>query len=199
MTSATADPLNSRIGTQEDGYLDYESGIDKITTLPFEFQKTERAASHRKAMAPFSKQAPSKWDDAQKWIASPTSNRVKTEPSMKKNSHGNRQPVTKVVMEVADLRLVPYEEPDTKQIDEGDYVSSTRVDSYSKSVLMIGDSVGDAASKTFFLLFFTVLYSNSLLLIEKLSFMALFSNLSHQKLLDRRVSSGSIYLKTGQF
>lgn len=61
MTSARADPLNARTGSQEDGYLNYESGIDKITTLPFEFQKTERGASHRKPMAPFSKQAPSKW------------------------------------------------------------------------------------------------------------------------------------------
>ncbi|KAI3744114.1 hypothetical protein L1987_57190 [Smallanthus sonchifolius] len=148
------DPLlNSRIGSQEDGYMDYDSGADKITTLPFEFQKTERA-SHRKPMAPFSKQAPSKWDDAQKWIASPTSSRVKTEPSVKKTSHGNRQPITKTVVEVCDQRLVPYEEPDTKQIDlshskenkghdvnwEGDYVSSKMGDSYSKAVLMIGDS-----------------------------------------------------------
>ncbi|KAK1425401.1 hypothetical protein QVD17_20753 [Tagetes erecta] len=152
--------LHSRIGTQEDGYMDYESGVDKVTTLPFEFQKTERA-SHRKPMAPFSKQAPSKWDDAQKWIASPTSSRVKTEPSMKKTSHGNRQTITKTVVEVSDQRLVPYEEPDTKQIDlshdkesnlqdwnwEGDEVSSKMVDSYSKAVVMMGDSVGDSEIK----------------------------------------------------
>ncbi|KAL8268705.1 hypothetical protein R6Q59_002503 [Mikania micrantha] len=165
-TSATTDSnyrskdhslLNSRTGLQEDSYVDYESNVDKITTLPFEFQKTERA-SHRKQMAPFSKQAPSKWDDAQKWIASPTSSRVKSEPSTKKSNHGNRQPITKTVVEVCDQRLVPYEEPDTKQIDmnhskdnkghdvnwEGDYVSSKMDDSYSKSVLMIGDSVGDS-------------------------------------------------------
>ncbi|XP_071735789.1 uncharacterized protein [Rutidosis leptorrhynchoides] len=150
--------LNSRIRSQDEGYMDYDNGVDKITALPFEFQKTERA-SHRKPMVPFSKQAPSKWDDAQKWIASPTSSRVKNEPIVKKNNHGNRQPVTKVVVEVPDLRLVPYEEPDTKQIDSNqskdnkgqsvswdvDYVKSTVVDSYSKSVLMIGDSVGDSA------------------------------------------------------
>ncbi|KVH97558.1 Remorin, C-terminal [Cynara cardunculus var. scolymus] len=147
VTSSTADMLvvgahndyrskdhtsfNSRIGSQDDGYLDYESGIDKVSASPFEFQKAERA-SHRKPMAPFSKPAPSKWDDAQKWIASPTSNRPKNEQSLKKNSHGghgNRQPITKVVVEVPDQRLAIYEEPDTKQIDlshfeenEGQYV-----------------------------------------------------------------------------
>ncbi|KAI3719759.1 hypothetical protein L6452_20663 [Arctium lappa] len=177
VTSATADTLvlgadndyrskdhlsfNSRIGSQDDGYLDYESGIDKVSASPFEFQKAERA-SHRKPMAPFSKPAPSKWDDAQKWIASPTSNRPKNEQSLKKNSqfgHGNRQPITKMVVEVPDQRLVHYEEPDTKQIDlshskdnEGQYViwgsdsiHSTMADSYSKSVLMIEDCVGDSA------------------------------------------------------
>ncbi|KAJ0462028.1 putative remorin [Helianthus annuus] len=137
-----------RIGSQEDGYLDYDSGVDKLTALPFEFQKTERA-SHRKGMAPFSKQAPSKWDDAQKWIASPTSSRVKTEPAVKKTSHGNRQPVTKTVVEVCDQRLVPYEEPDTKLIDlshskEDKGHVNWEGDSYSKAVLMIGDSVGDS-------------------------------------------------------
>lgn len=164
VTSSTADTLakdhpsfNSRIGSQDDGYLDYESGIDKVSASPFEFQKADRA-SHRKPMAPFSKPAPSKWDDAQKWIASPTSNRPKNEQSLKKNSHGNRQP-SKVVVEVPDQRLVLYEEPDTKQIDlshskdhEGQYVSwgsdpipSAMADSYSKSVLMIEDCVGDSA------------------------------------------------------
>ncbi|XP_024988287.1 uncharacterized protein LOC112523079 [Cynara cardunculus var. scolymus] len=177
VTSSTADMLvvgahndyrskdhtsfNSRIGSQDDGYLDYESGIDKVSASPFEFQKAERA-SHRKPMAPFSKPAPSKWDDAQKWIASPTSNRPKNEQSLKKNSHGghgNRQPITKVVVEVPDQRLAIYEEPDTKQIDlshfeenEGQYVGwgsdpipSTMTDSYSKSVMMIEDCVGDSA------------------------------------------------------
>ncbi|XP_076937219.1 uncharacterized protein LOC143604708 [Bidens hawaiensis] len=133
--------------------VDIDSGVDKLTALPFEFQKTERG-SHRKIMAPFSKQAPSKWDDAQKWIASPTSSRVKTEPSVKKVGHGNRQPVTKTVVEVCDQRLVTYAEPDTKQIDlshskedkahdvnwDGGYGSDNMVDSYSKAVLMVGDS-----------------------------------------------------------
>ncbi|XP_076928574.1 uncharacterized protein LOC143592567 [Bidens hawaiensis] len=137
--------------------VDVDSGVDKLIALPFEFQKTERG-SHRKPMAPFSKQAPSKWDDAQKWIASPTSSRVKTEPSVKKTSHGNRQPVTKTVVEVCDQRLVPYAEPDTKQIDlshskedkghdanwDGDYCSDNMADSYSKAVLMAGDSVGNS-------------------------------------------------------
>nr|GEU50601.1 remorin family protein [Tanacetum cinerariifolium] len=138
---------------------EYDSVIDKVSSLPFEFQKTERAP-HRKPTAPFSKQAPSKWDDAQKWIASPTSSRVKTEQPVKKNSYGNRQPITKVVVEVPDQRLVPYEEPDTKQIDsshlkdekgqyvnwESEYGSSTMVDSHSKSILMIGDSCNSEIS-----------------------------------------------------
>ncbi|KAI3764132.1 hypothetical protein L2E82_14135 [Cichorium intybus] len=123
--------LNPRIETQDDGNLDYESGIDKVNASQshFEFQKSERS-SHRKPLAPFSKAPPSKWDDAQKWIASPTSSRPKND--LKKNSnvsHGNRQLITKVVVEVPDQRLIPYEEPDTKQID-----------SYSKSVLMIEDT-----------------------------------------------------------
>ncbi|KAJ9563564.1 hypothetical protein OSB04_008724 [Centaurea solstitialis] len=150
----------SRIGSQDDGYLDYDSGIDKIGASPFEFQKAERA-SHRKPVAPFSKPAPSKWDDAQKWIASPTSNRPKNEQPLKKNSHVGRQPITKVVVEVPpDQSLVVYEEADTKQIDlshskenEGRYASwgsdhpipSTTADSYSKSVVMIEDCVGDSA------------------------------------------------------
>lgn len=125
-------------------------------------------------MAPFSKQAPSKWDDAQKWIASPTSSRVKTEPSVKKVGHGNRQPVTKTVVEVCDQRLVTYAEPDTKQIDlshskedkahdvnwDGGYGSDNMVDSYSKAVLMVGDS----ESKCFIHLFLPLSIIDLLLL-----------------------------------
>ncbi|KAL4586382.1 hypothetical protein LXL04_011018 [Taraxacum kok-saghyz] len=123
--------LNSKTESHDDGDLDYESGIDKVNvSSPFEFQKTERS-SHRKPVAPFSKAPPSKWDDAQKWIASPTSTRPKTDS--KKNSHGNRQPITKVVVEVPvsvpapapDQRIIPYEEPDTKQIDS--YTNSNSV------------------------------------------------------------------------
>ncbi|KAI3499587.1 hypothetical protein L1887_35390 [Cichorium endivia] len=97
--------LNPRIETQDDGSLDYESGIDKVNASQsnFEFQKSERS-SHRKPLAPFSKAPPSKWDDAQKWIASPTSSRPKNDS--KKNvhvSHGNRQPITKVHVKLSQI------------------------------------------------------------------------------------------------
>ncbi|CAH1416639.1 unnamed protein product [Lactuca virosa] len=140
------EPDNDDRSKDHDGDLDYESGIDKVNVSvpvslsPFEFQKSERSSHRKKPLAPFSKAPPSKWDDAQKWIASPTSTRPKNDS--KKNTHvnhGNRQPITKVVVEVPvpvqvpvpDQRLIPpYEEPDTKQMD-----------SYSsKSVLMIEDT-----------------------------------------------------------
>ncbi|KAJ0974278.1 hypothetical protein J5N97_016243 [Dioscorea zingiberensis] len=48
-----------------------------VQSSAFEFHRTDqRSLHHRPAlMPPFSKPAPSKWDDAQKWIASPTANR----------------------------------------------------------------------------------------------------------------------------
>ena len=91
----------------------------------FEFQKAERGL--QRALAPFSKPAPSKWDDAQKWIASPTSNRTKNgQPhgqggvGLRKNNqfgYGSRQTSMKVVVEVPDLTLIPYEESDTKLME----------------------------------------------------------------------------------
>ncbi|KAG6524426.1 uncharacterized protein LOC122045991 [Zingiber officinale] len=67
-----------RIRVQEDDALESDSA-----SAGFEFQKAERTQSlppNRSTataglVPPFSKPAPSKWDDAQKWIASPTSNR----------------------------------------------------------------------------------------------------------------------------
>ncbi|KAF8398780.1 hypothetical protein HHK36_014638 [Tetracentron sinense] len=123
----------SRIRSQEDGSLDYDSGHDSVSSSIFEFQKAERAP-HRVPLAPFSKPAfskpaPSKWDDAQKWIASPTSNRGKTGQSQihggqiggsRKTDflgYGSRQSATKVVVEVPDQRLAAFEEADTKRID----------------------------------------------------------------------------------
>lgn len=109
---------NSRIKSQDDISLDYDSGIDSITTPSsvFEFQKAERRA----VLAPFSKPAPSKWDDAQKWIASPTSNRTKNgQPhgqggvglrKINQFGYGSRQTSMKVVVEVPDLTLIPFEE-----------------------------------------------------------------------------------------
>ncbi|KAG1359493.1 remorin 4.1 [Cocos nucifera] len=101
---------SSRIRSQEEDSFDSD-GVSSA----FEFHKGERA-SHRSAlMPPFSKPAPSKWDDAQKWIASPNLNRPykasgvqpkKTE----KFGYGSRQSSTKVVMEIT-------EDADTKRID----------------------------------------------------------------------------------
>ncbi|OIT07201.1 PREDICTED: uncharacterized protein LOC109232859 isoform X2 [Nicotiana attenuata] len=160
--------VNSRIRSQDDSILDCDSGFDSISTISplFEFQKAERAAQ-RVPIAPFSKPAPSKWDDAQKWIASPTSNRPRTGQSSqvvgsRKTSYsgyGYRQQPTKVVIEVPDQQLVPYEEPvDTKQIDSGQpkdsgvqkFVSWEAepypiAESYAKPVLMIENSIGQSA------------------------------------------------------
>ncbi|PQP95373.1 hypothetical protein Pyn_27234 [Prunus yedoensis var. nudiflora] len=70
--------VNSRVRSQEDPSLDCDSGHDAVSVSSsiFEFQKAERAPQ-RVPLVPFSKPAPSKWDDAQKWIASPTWNRPK--------------------------------------------------------------------------------------------------------------------------
>lgn len=169
----------SRLRTQEDPPLDYDSAHDgmSMSSSVFEFQKAERGAQ-RVPLRPFSKPAPSKWDDAQKWIASPTSNRPKTGlaqvhgeqgiGSRKTASvgYGSWQPSTKVVVEVLDQRVVPFGEPDTKRIDttqakmdsagtkcvswEDDHPYPI-ADSYGQSVLMIENSVGESASKNLFI------------------------------------------------
>lgn len=99
--------------TQEDPPFDAES----VSSSVFEFQRADRAQQHWPALVPpFGKPAPSKWDDAQKWIGSPTSNR-NSKPSgahPKRTGggilgHGNRQCATKV--------LENTEEVDTKRID----------------------------------------------------------------------------------
>jgi len=121
--------VTSRNRILEDPSSDYDSGHDNVSmsSSVFEFQKAERP-TQRVPVRPFSKPAPSKWDDAQKWIASPTSNRPKTAQaqgqgghvgSRKVGSHGfvSRQPSMKVVVEVPDQREIALDEPDTKQID----------------------------------------------------------------------------------
>ncbi|CAA7043782.1 unnamed protein product [Microthlaspi erraticum] len=104
----------------------------------FEFQKTEKEkATQRMPMRSFSKPAPSKWDDAQKWIASPTANRTKTGP--KKGPSFGRQSSMKI-LEVA----AGVEEPDTKRVDVSQakkesgqkFVSWEEEDSYVKPVLI---------------------------------------------------------------
>ncbi|XP_062113007.1 uncharacterized protein LOC133824155 isoform X2 [Humulus lupulus] len=164
--------VNSRARNQQDPSLDYESGQDgmSVSSSIFEFQKGERT-QQRVPLAPFSKPAPSKWDDAQKWIASPTSNRPKGGQAQVQAgqgvgsrkvgglSYGSRQQSAKIVVEVPDQRVVASEEPDTKQMDtnqtkmeswgqkllpwEAD--SHPTADSYSKPVLMIENSVGESA------------------------------------------------------
>ncbi|CAL4890438.1 unnamed protein product [Urochloa decumbens] len=107
--------MGSRVRVPEEDSCDSESVASN-----FEFHK-ERGASARSAAAsvvpPFSKPAPSKWDDAQKWIASPTTNRPSRASGgavprkMEKPSSGiGRLPATKVVLEAT-------EEIDTKRID----------------------------------------------------------------------------------
>lgn len=127
MAKANAGLATSRNRILEDSSLDYDSGYDNMIMSPsmFEFQKAERAPP-RVPVGPFSKPAPSKWDDAQKWIASPTSNRPKTAQGQGQGGHavprkvaglGSRQPSMKVVVEVPDQREIGLDEPDTKQID----------------------------------------------------------------------------------
>ncbi|KAJ8629380.1 hypothetical protein MRB53_022703 [Persea americana] len=122
---------NSRIRSQDDGSICYDSGHDSVSVSSvggFEFQKAERAP-HRVPFASFSKPAPSKWDDAEKWIASPVSIRPKAGQSQVQGGQafvprktglvgfGNRQPATKVVVEVPEQKAVAVEEVDTKRID----------------------------------------------------------------------------------
>ncbi|EAY84205.1 hypothetical protein OsI_05585 [Oryza sativa Indica Group] len=106
--------MGSRVRVPEEDSCDSESVASN-----FEFHK-ERGASARSVTAaivpPFSKPAPSKWDDAQKWIASPTTNRpgraggVPQRKMEKTSFGGGRLPATKVVLEAT-------EEIDTKRVD----------------------------------------------------------------------------------
>ncbi|KFK33431.1 hypothetical protein AALP_AA5G012500 [Arabis alpina] len=140
--------------------VDYDNvnEIKSVTSASvFEFQKSEKEkekTTQRMPVRSFSKPAPSKWDDAQKWIASPTANRPKTGqvqvPVSKKGPSFGRQSSMKIV-EVGDQRTGAFavEEPDTKRIDvsqvkketgqkfvswEDD--SYTTVDSFVKPVLI---------------------------------------------------------------
>lgn len=163
--------VGPRIRSVDDSSFDYDSGIDNfsVSSSVFEFQKAERA-QQRVPLAPFSKPAPSKWDDAQKWIASPTSNWSKNgqanqgigsrKPSY--NGYGSRQSLATVVAEVPERSLVPYEEPVTKQVDpshrnrngEQKFVSWDSYpyasESYSKPVHMIESCTGESTSKAIF-------------------------------------------------
>lgn len=166
--------INSRHKIHEDSPLDCDGGHDamSVSSTLFEFQKAERPPQ-RVPLGPFSKPAPSKWDDAQKWIASPTSNR----PNMgQAQVHGGQgvgsrkvanvgyQLSAKVVVEVPEQRVASFEEPDTKRMDTNQakmecagmkFVSwevdhpYPIADSYGKPVLMIENSVGESVSKDY--------------------------------------------------
>ncbi|KAJ9175341.1 hypothetical protein P3X46_013906 [Hevea brasiliensis] len=161
---------NSRIRPHEDSSLDYDSGQDttSVSSTAFEFQKAERA-SQRVSIAPFTKPLPSKWDDAQKWIASPTTTKIGQAQvqggqgvgsrKMGNVVHISRQPSKKVVIEVPEQKLVSFEEPDTKWVDSiqakkeagmQKFVSWEAdtypiAESYGKPVLMIENSVRELA------------------------------------------------------
>ncbi|RRT42940.1 hypothetical protein B296_00051212 [Ensete ventricosum] len=105
-----------RVKPQEEDSFEAEN-----VSSGFEFQKAERTPPHRLTAAaafvpPFSKPAPSKWDDAQKWIASPTSNRGGSKAGGGQARRGglagyvSRQAAAKVVLDVV-------EEADTKRVD----------------------------------------------------------------------------------
>lgn len=126
---------------------DYDNVSEEVKSVSaslFEFQKDK--AAQRLPNRSFSKPAPSKWDDAQKWIASPTSsNRPKTAAGgqvhvSKKGPGFGRQSSMKIPLEV--------EEPDTKRIDvsqvkkeTGQKFVSWEVDSYVKPVLTVDNSI----------------------------------------------------------
>lgn len=111
---------------------------------------------------------PSKWEDAQKWIASPTSNKSLIGHAKDGQGagtrkaglfgYGGRQLTTKVVVEVPDQRLAASGEPETKRIDSSkesvvhkavawEAYPNPAAEAYGKPVLMIENSVGESASK----------------------------------------------------
>ncbi|WCJ17616.1 Remorin family protein [Euphorbia peplus] len=125
------------------------------SSASFEFHKSQRPS-----LAPFSKPLPSKWDDAQKWIASPTSTRQRTVQAgpgvASRKASLSRQTSAKVVTEVLAQKMVAFDEPDTKWVDinkengmhkfvSWETDSYPVADSYGKPVMMIQNSVQDSA------------------------------------------------------
>ncbi|XP_031477975.1 uncharacterized protein LOC116249021 isoform X2 [Nymphaea colorata] len=117
----------------EDQNADYDSGLESGGLSSFEFQRTERSGQHRFMLSPFSKPAPSKWDDTGKWIptALPSDNQVKSiskagtahpqgfQNLVPKKSwfYGSRQPSIPSGPSAKIVTEVPNERVDTKQID----------------------------------------------------------------------------------
>ncbi|KAJ0966810.1 hypothetical protein J5N97_023727 [Dioscorea zingiberensis] len=104
---------SSRVRSQDEESLDLEIGMPG-----FEFQKAGRGSggggAQRPPLAsPFLKPAPSKWDEAQKWINSPGPNKnSRGGVTAMGKKMGSRPPPAKVVLEV-------MEEGETKRVDVG--------------------------------------------------------------------------------
>lgn len=154
--------FDSRNRSVDENFSCYDSWIDgmSVSSSVFEVQNLERSPQIF-PLAPFSKTTPSKWDDAEKWIASPTSNQSKNTKlrehcgvGSQRNisfGYGSRQTSTKVVAGVPTETMVSSEEPDTKWMDSSHTSKKTGAqkltgwegdaylvpDSYNKSVLMV--------------------------------------------------------------
>ncbi|KAJ8769994.1 hypothetical protein K2173_009076 [Erythroxylum novogranatense] len=145
--------------------------VDVDTVLPECFtstlvetmaQMSTEQGPQRLPFAPFSKGAPSKWDDAHKWIASPNWHHPKTGQMHLLGSQGigsrkktagylNRQASANMAVEVPEHTYVAFEESDTasqakKEIGTNRDVgwesnSHPIAESYGKPVLMIENSV----------------------------------------------------------
>ncbi|XP_017218595.1 uncharacterized protein LOC108196039 [Daucus carota subsp. sativus] len=165
--------FDSRNRSLDENYSCYDSWIDgmSVSSSVFEVQNPDRSPQIV-PLGPFSKTAPSKWDDAEKWIASPTSNRPKNGQPREhcgvgshRNStfgYGSRQTSTKIVAGVPMETMAVSEEPDTKWMNSSH--TSKKIgaqklfgrgsdanlvpDSCNKSVIMV-DSFSDKRACNF--------------------------------------------------
>ncbi|KAJ0037590.1 hypothetical protein Pint_22570 [Pistacia integerrima] len=135
---------------EEEIESDYDNckDVDVVSVVPEPQCSTSSNAQQRLPIAPFSKPAPSKWDDAQKWIASPNSNRPRNQVTGVRKGGISRQSSTKVLLEVqTDQTLL--EEPHTKRIDlhldQPKKFVPFEAHSYANPVLMIENSVAQSA------------------------------------------------------
>eukprot|EP00250_Pteridium_aquilinum_P016512 c23140_g1_i3 orf=1260-2801(-) len=96
LRSSSAHPgvLGGFLCAMDDSVLDYDSAYDYASTSSFEFQKGERA-SVKSLVGPYlNKAAPSKWDDAEKWLVNqspgeaPAKGRTKSGPLHGHHVHG---------------------------------------------------------------------------------------------------------------
>ncbi|XP_044491048.1 uncharacterized protein LOC123215059 [Mangifera indica] len=121
--------------------------VDVVSVVPEPQCSTLSNSQQRLPIAPFSKPAPSKWDDAQKWIASPNWHRPRNQVTGVRKGGVSRQSSTKVLEGQTDQTLL--EEPHTKRIDL--HLDQPRnfvpfeAHSYANPVLMIENSVAQSA------------------------------------------------------